>query len=776
MYKKTALSIFISLIIHHVIAQQNTLNGYVTEKGSKEQLIGTTIYIPKLQNGTTTNNYGFYSITLPKDSFDIVISMVGYQKKFYRIGLDKNITLNIELDPANELGEVLITNEKTNRITDNAQMSVIQIPVEQIKDIPAFMGEKDVLKVVQLMPGVQKGSEGNSGIYVRGGGSDQNLIILDDAPVYNAFHLFGFFSLFNGDALKSVELTKGGFPARYGGRLSSVLDMGMKEGNKQQFHAEAGIGLLSSRLTLEGPIVKNKSSFLISARRTYIDALIYPFLPKEEKFGYYFYDLNAKVNYDFGHKNKIYLSGYFGKDKFYGAINHDDEKDEFGLYWGNATATARWNHLYTNKLFSNTSFIFSNYNFNIFEDYSFDNKSYYNRLYSGIRDLTLKHDFDYALHQDHFIKAGIIIQQHHFTPSGLTVKNEAFPEDNKNRKITYDAIESGVYIEDNVRITSRWKANVGIRASSFIVKNKRYINPEPRVSTNYMLKEDLSIKASYAVMNQYIHLLSSTGAGLPTDLWVPSTDSIAPQHSEQVALGIAKEFLPRNLTLTVEAYYKKSKNIIAYKEGATFLNVDPVENDDDISWEDNVTSGQGWSYGAEVFLQRKSGKLTGWVGYTLSWTKLQFDELNFGKEYYARYDRRHDISVVAIYKINKGITLSATWVYGTGNAITLPKAEYDAPTHNPGHSTPDYGSNFIFATDFGEKNSFRMAAYHRADIGVQFYKKLKRCERTFELSFYNVYNRHNPYFYYIGGSNDKRVLKQVSLFPVLPSVSWTYKF
>jgi hypothetical protein len=770
---------FLCLFAGTVSAQQNrhTISGYVYEKNSREQLIGATIYIPKISNGTTTNTYGFYSITLPKDSFEVVISLVGYRKQYYRVYLDKDVHLDIQLESASEISEVVINAERTERSSDNSRMSMIDIPVEQIKEIPAFMGEKDVLKVIQLMPGVQKGSEGNAGLYVRGGGPDQNLIILDDAPVYNAFHLFGFFSLFNGDALKSVELTKGGFPARYGGRLSSVIDMNMKEGDKQQFHGEGGIGLISSRLTLEGPLVKNKSSFLVSGRRTYIDALIAPFMPQDEKGGYYFYDLNAKVNYDFGPKNKVYMSGYFGRDKFYGRTNYSStEKSEFGLFWGNGTGTLRWNHLYTNKLFSNTSLIYSKYAFNIYSDEKLNGETFNIRLYSGIRDFTLKHDFDYSVHPNHFIKAGIILQQHRFTPSGLTFKSSQPGDVNQDSEHTIDALESGIYVEDNMKLGSRTKINAGIRLSHFLVKGKSYINPEPRISANYSLKEDLSWKVSYAMMNQYIHLLSSTSIGLPTDLWVPTTNQVKPQRSEQVATGFAKDFLKSNLTLSVEGYYKKSSNVISYKEGASFLVIDVPGEDDQIEWEDNITQGQGWSYGMEFFLQRKKGKFSGWAGYTLSWTQLQFDELNLGKKYFARYDRRHDISLVGIYKIVEDVTFAATWVYGTGSAITLPRAEYVAPVHDPSQQPNNSQGDLV--SDYGEKNSFRMAAYHRLDLSFRFHKQLKRAERTIELSVYNVYNRKNAYFYYIGTSDtsDKRVLKQISLFPILPSISWTYKF
>jgi TonB dependent receptor/TonB-dependent Receptor Plug Domain/CarboxypepD_reg-like domain len=752
-----------------------TISGFIKEKGTKESLIGTTIVILNNNQAALSNNYGYYSISTTLDSINLLVSMVGYQKQLFKLKLSKDLDLDVDMESSNNLTEVLVTDQRMERISEEQQMSIMKVSIEQIQEIPALFGEKDVLKVLQLLPGVQKGSEGNSGLYVRGGGPDQNLIILDDAPVYNAFHLFGFFSLFNGDALKSVELTKGGFPARYGGRLSSVLEMNMKDGSKESMKGSVGIGLISSRFTLEGPLKKNKSSFLISARRTYIDALIYPFLPDESKGGYYFYDLNAKVNYDIDRKNKIYVSGYFGRDKFYARSTYGNSDNNFGLYWGNGTGTVRWNHVYSPKLFSNTSFIYSQYRFNTSISQKYNNEGYSIRLFSGIRDISLKHDFDYAWKENHLIKTGVFIQQHRFTPSAVTIKNDQFEAGNTNVRNNIDALESAVYIEDRAQYGARIKTNLGVRISHFFVDKKSYAAAEPRAGISYQLKEDMALKASYAYMRQYIHLLSGTGVGLPTDLWVPSTSKIPAQSSQQVAIGLAKDFIPKNYNISIEGYYKKMENVIAYKEGASFLQIDDVGSDEKITWEDNVTSGQGWSYGVEVLLKKSEGKFSGWVGYTLSWTQLQFDELNFGKKYYARYDRRHDISVVGIYKPREDLTFSATWVYGTGNAITLPRAEYLAQGHSPG------GSAYIqtmYVNDYDGKNNFRMEAYHRLDIGMQFHSKLKRSERIFELSVYNLYNRRNPYFYYVGykSNSSERVLKRVSLFPIMPSISWTYKF
>lgn len=780
------------LIVQLSFAQSQekfTISGYIKEKGSKELLAGVPIYIPEIKTGTTTNPFGFYSITLPAiDSITLVISYMGYSPAAKRFKLDKSISLDIDLEPsAKFMKEVEIVAEQGDKVSESTQMSQIDIPVQQIKDIPALAGEKDVLKVLQLMPGVQKGGEGSAGFYVRGGGADQNLIILDDAPVYNAFHLFGFFSLFNGDALKSVELTKGGFPARYGGRLSSVLDMRMKEGNKEKIQAECGIGLVSSRLTIEGPLAKNKSSFLVSGRRTYIDLLIAPVLAATDNGtgGYYFYDYNAKLNYDFGDRNKVFLSGYFGKDRFYFKEKWQQQTMSGSLGWGNATATARWNHLYNSKLFSNTSLIFSDYKFlTKAEDKSGTDLLYSLKYHSGIRDYGVKYDLDFHPSMQHYIRGGFMSTYHLFTIQALTVKDSYNSNENSSRTITTDGIESAVYLEDDYKIFPLLRINPGLRFSHFYTQGKNYFKLEPRLSASYNLKDDLAIKASYTDMNQYIHLISNTGVGLPTDLWVPATKNVGPQNSKQWAAGVAKDFLEHNFALSVEGYYKQMDHVLGFKEGASFLDVGSSPSQSQVesfNWEKKVTSGKGWSYGAEILAQRKSGKLSGWIGYTLSWTQFQFDSLNFGKKFYAKYDRRHDISVVGIYKLRKentdtgndGITLSATWVYGTGNAITLPVSSYVAPLHNL-HPHPSMG--YSEYSEYTAKNGFRMASYHRFDFGIQFHKTKKRGVRTWEFSIYNLYNRKNPYFYFIESTAKGNVLKQISLFPIIPSFSYNFKF
>lgn len=777
------LFFLLSLSFYTASAQgRYTISGFVYEQGTRETMLAVNVYAAGTTIGTVTNNYGFYSLTLPQGEWEITFSFVGYQTKSFKVTLDQRIELNVELESSLELAEVEVYGHQSNVSSRSAQTSVVELPIQQIKNIPALLGEKDALKVVQLMPGVQKGAEGSSGFYVRGGGPDQNLIILDDAPVYNAHHLFGFFSLFNGDAIKNIELTKGGFPARYGGRLSSVLDITMKDGNKQKFSGDAGIGLISSRLLLEGPIVKDKSSFLVTGRRTYLDLLLQPFLPEDVSGGAFFYDLNAKVNLEINPKNRIYLSSYMGRDKFYGGEDESGHSYSAGLFWDNAIATVRWNQVINHQLFSNLSLIFSNYRLKIYmkEKYFSDKMELSYR--SGIRDYGVKYDFSWLPLPAHTVRFGISSMWHEFTPSAVVYRDDFFNDFEQNIQSIY-SLETGLYAEDEIKIYDKGVVNLGARLISYNLFDGGSLKLEPRVSGSAYLTQDLSAKASYAQMNQHIHLLSSTGVGLPTDLWVPATKKIPAQESWQVATGLVKDITKYSTTVSIEGYYKKSDNVIAYRDGASFLLLDDPLGADEISWEDNVTSGQGWSYGLEFLVHRRTGKLSGWVGYTLSWTQLQFDELNKGEKFYARYDRRHDISVVGIYEYTPGITLSATWVYGTGNAINLPVGTYNTSPHYPGQPLiPMY----LWEVEAYEgKNTFRMAPYHRLDIGVQFHKKYDKYERTWEVSVYNAYNRHNPFFYQPGTDMEwnedgsityTKKLKQVVIFPIIPSVSWSIKF
>lgn len=773
-FRGKALIFLLLLIPSFAFAQQKTtISGRITEKGSGETLIGVNIYVPSLKTGTVSNAYGFYSITFTTSTeVEIVYSYVGFASQSLLVKPGETKEMNIVLSPSVELKEVVITDSVLNKVSDNSQMSNFQLPVEYVKEIPALLGEKDVFKALQLLPGVQKGNEGSSGLYVRGGGPDQNLIILDDATVYNANHLFGFFSLFNGDALKSIELIKGGFPARYGGRLSAVVDMNMKDGNREKLSGEGGIGVISSRLTLEGPVIKNKSSFLISGRRTYLDALMRPFMNKANgTFGYYFYDLNAKINYEFDKKNRLYLSGYFGRDKFHFTESYDlsssSSRFKAGLFWENATATFRWNHVFSNKLFSNASLIFSNYGLNIYEEEKYDDSRFSLDYSSGIRDLGLKYDFAFYPNTNHTIRYGLQSTWHRFKPSAVVLEITS-TDDFVSEISSIHTLENSLYIEDEWK-WNRWRGNIGIRAYDFIADSCHYISPEPRFAAGFMLTELSSIKASWTMMNQSVHLLSNTGMGLPTDLWVPSTKNLRPQRAWQAALGYARD-LPKGLALTIEGYYKKSDDVIGYREGASFLMINDPTDANQFSWEDNITVGQSWSYGGEFLLQKKTGKWTGWVGYTLSWTQLQFDELNSGKKFYAKYDRRHDISIVNMYKINDVFTLSCVWVFSSGNALNLPVETYDAV---PDYTTEGTDMYQFYTYYYGPKNSYRLKPYHRLDISLQHHQKREKSVHTWEVGIYNAYNRHNPYFYYVAGGDQ---LKQVSLFPLIPSFSYSIKF
>ena len=775
----------LSILLALNIAAQTpvyTISGTISDQASGEALIGATVYDYISGKGTTANNYGFYSLTLPSDSVRLRYSYVGFQNKIESLLLNANKSIDMEMSGLTELQGVEITATKDNDLIEKTQMSTIDVSMDKVRDLPVLMGERDVMKTIQLLPGVQSGSEGSSGIYVRGGGPDQNLILIDGVPVYNANHLFGFFSVFNTDAINSVKLIKGGFPAEYGGRLSSVVDIRMKEGNTKKIHGEGGIGLVASRLTLEGPIVKDKTSFMISGRRTYIDALTRPFIRAQGDVdgGYYFYDLNAKLNHKFSDRSRIYLSGYFGKDRFfakdsykYGSGNSLQE-DEFEarLQWGNGIGALRWNYIFNPKLFSNTTVTYSNYDFNIFNESSYkyvDNGNpieNYSRIeyLSGIQDWSGKVDFNYLPNPDHYIKFGGSYTYHTFNPGINRYREESqyAREDTSFGSSKIYANEFYVYAEDDFKISERLKINGGLHFSGFAVESKTYFSLQPRISGRYILTENTAIKASYASMAQYLHLLTNAGIGLPTDLWVPPTADIKPQKAHQVAAGVART-LKKGYQINIEGYYKKMDHLLEYKDGASFL-----LNAGD--WQNKVESGEGWSYGAEILFEKKTGKTTGWIGYTLSWTERQFENLNNGEKFPYRYDRRHDISVALTHKFNDRIDVGVVWVYGTGNAVTLPTERY----------RPAQGFNTNFYREIGfieSRNNYRMPSYHRLDIGVNLHKETKYGSRTWSFGLYNAYSRQNPFFLYF--SNDafgNTRLTQLSIFPIIPSFSYNFKF
>ncbi len=800
-----------------------TLSGYVKEEATGEFSIAASIYLKKKgvedrRIGATTNQYGFYSITLEKGTYQLFVSYIGFEDFSKEIFLDKDIRLNIAIKEKGVVGkEVEILGEKPDQNIKSTDMGVNHIDIEKIKQLPAFMGEVDILKTIQLLPGVQSAGEGNSGFYVRGGGPDQNLVLLDEAIVYNTGHLFGFFSIFNGDAIRNVELIKGNMPAQYGGRLSSVLDVSMKEGNSQKFHCDGGIGLISSRLTLEGPIKKDTSSFMISARRTYIDVLTRPFISEAYKgSGYFFYDLNAKVNYRISDKDRLFVSGYFGRDVFSYSNNRDFGSGfKVNIPWGNATTTLRWNHLMNQKLFVNTSAIFSDYKF----EFGATQSQFEFRLYSGIRDFNGKVDFSYFPSEKHKIKFGTNYVYHVFTPSHASAKSGNV-DFNVGGIVRLYAHEAAFYFSDDFDVSARIKISAGLRYSYFrqvgpfkrFVKSNignrivdtilyktgdkitEYGGPEPRLSMRIELNKQSSLKFGFSQNYQYVHLASISSVSLPTDVWMPSTSIIQPQFSTQYAAGYFRNFNDNNYEASVEVYYKDMRHLLDYKEGSL-----PDDNVND-NVDNAFTFGKGWSYGAEFFLKKRMGKFNGWIGYTICKTWRQFDSINSGNKFLAKYDRRHDVSVALAYDLNKSWSFGSVFVFATGNNATLPVSWYLLE----GHMVPEYG----------DRNSYRIRSYHRLDLSVTYTpNKEKRIARrkqkwdesmkqkgvntnemkvpsswkskvqsSWNFSIYNAYNRHNPFFIYFqndgnifdGSLNVKAM--QVSLFPILPSITWNFKF
>ncbi len=802
--KNVMWAIILFLCANGITAQEKfTISGYALDKDSGEGLIAANVIDLKTGKGTVTNTYGFYSLTLPKDSVILAVSYIGFETQIVPIDLNEDKNIDLSLSFANSMQAVEIVAEKAETIEEKTQMSTIKVPVTQLKKLPSLLGETDILKALQLLPGVQSGGEGQSGFYVRGGSPDQNLILLDGVPVYNASHLFGFFSVFNADAIKDVTLVKGGFPARYGGRLSSVLDISMKEGNIKSYHGSGTIGLVASKFAFEGPIVKDKAAFIVSGRRTYIDQLARPVISRSLKrnnssgsLGYYFYDLNAKINWKISSKDRVFLSAYLGDDQFHSDINTTDEVSEsrkqqerikIGLGWGNLTSSLRWNHLWTDKLFSNTSITYSNYTLNSengFENSTLIDNTKANALNvgfgykSGIEDVTAKVNFDYIPSPNQFVRFGGNVTRHQFTPG---TQNTIFQIEEAGVKLldidstfgqkNVEAYETAVFIEDDIELTSRLKANIGLHYSGFHVNNKAFHSIQPRLAARYLFNNNMSAKASFATMQQNIQFLSNENIGLPWDQWLPTTKKIIPQTSWQVAAGLAKTFKGK-FEVSLEGYYKEMKNVSSYVEGATIFSNKP--------WEEQVTQGDGRSYGGELFIQKKSGKFTGWIGYTLSWSERKFSDKNFGEWYPYKFDRRHDISLVGIYELNDHWNFSATWVYGTGNTFTFPVSQ-SFQVINDGLNSYINPINNI-----SERNNYRLAPFHRLDVNVDYMWGKKSWEHKISVGAYNAYNRRNPFFLnpttktvidpVTSEPVNKTVLKQYSLFRLIPSISYSFKF
>jgi outer membrane receptor for ferrienterochelin and colicin len=790
--KHFTLSLFLLFCSTAVLAQTRgtyTINGFVTDEATGEKLINAYVFDKVSQQGTTTNAYGFYSMTLPKDSVALQVSYVGYAPYLKGSFLNRRTVteMDVMLIQDNILEEVEVIGSISGEVQERTQMSSVNLDIKTVKNLPVLLGETDLLKVIQLLPGVQSGTEGTSGFYVRGGGPDQNLILIDGVPVYNVSHLFGFFSVFNADAINNVQLIKGGFPAEYGGRLSSVLDVRMKEGNMKEWKAEGSVGVISSKLTVEGPLWKDRTSMIVSGRRTYLDVLTQPIILANNpngSGGYYFYDFNAKVNHKINRNNQLYLSFYNGLDEAYIRYNDSYENSGFrnqtlsdnSLNWGNRIATARWNWIVTPKLFSNVTATYSRYRFltdlNLEENQTdlttmiTTNNRFAVTYLSEIVDKGARWDFDYAPSPNHAIKFGASYTQHAYEPGVNTItftsgSNSLDTNFGSFPKVADDYV---AYFQDDWKIGDRLRVNMGVHFNGFSVDEVNYQSLQPRLSARYLLSEKSSIKWSYVQMAQYMHLLSNQTIGLPTDLWVPVTENIRPQEAWQTALGYAHN-LGEGWELTLEGYYKDMQNLIEYKDGASFL----FGFQD---WQEKVTSGRGWAYGMEFLLEKKSGRTTGWLGYTLAKTMRQFDEINFGNPYPYTYDRRHDVSLTMSHQFNEAWSGGLVWVYGTGRATTLPTRTYyarpDGNSWEPWYYTIDQVSG---------RNNFREPAYHRLDLSVTHTKQKKWGEASWQFGVYNAYNRINIFFMDFGSDdNGNRVLKGYGLFPMIPSVSYAFKF
>ncbi|UYZ64991.1 TonB-dependent receptor [Hymenobacter weizhouensis] len=756
---------------------QHQLNGVVRVSGSGEVLPGATVTVPALQAGATTDEKGAYTLQLPAGRHQVVVSFIGYDTQTRELNLTRDQRLNFQLVASgNQLGEVLVEGRGSlQEKLQTPQMSVERLTAREAKLLPALFGEVDLLKTLQLKPGVQNGGEGTSGLFVRGGSADQNLVLLDDALVYNPSHLFGLFSVFNPDAVQSVDLYKGGFPAQYGGRLSSVVDVKMRPGNAEKLTTSGGLGLISSRLTVEGPIVKNKGAFLVSGRRTYFDIFtrqINRLNNDDPEFDpipdYYFYDLNAKANYKLGAKDELFLSGYLGNDVF--GFNSQNGFN-FDFSWGNKVGALRWNHVFNRKLFLNTTASVTSYKYSItnkLDQFSFS-------LASDIRDLTLRTDLDYLPNDRHTLKFGATATSHRFGTGRL----QAGSEDGRlgfGSDISYRGEEAALYASDNFRPTEKWQLEYGLRLSGFRSGSQdQYAGLEPRAGVRYSLTPNLTLKSSYALMYQYVHLVTNSGASLPTDVWYPSRGSVRPQRSQQVATGASWLFGDGRFLLTNEVYYKWAQRQIDFRDGAQLF----VNEDLDAEF----LFGRGWAYGNELYLEKKQGRTTGWVGYTLSWTKRRFPPqrgtsgINNGETFFPNYDRRHNLTVVLLHNLNERVQLTGSFVYTSGQATTLPLGRFlfqDVFGEEPG-AVPIYP----------QRNTYRLAPYHRFDLGVVWKLRPNRWIPESDLTFsaYNAYNRRNPYFVYFDQLRDPQTdqitgyrARQVSLFPVIPSVTYNFKF
>lgn len=754
-------------ITHQIKAQEiTTVNGTVKDKLTGESIIGAVIKIEQLANVVVTSNeYGFYAISLPKGKYDLRISFVGYEEKRIPILLNAPLITNVFLESKNQLAEVVVSSKRKDDNLTKAQIGTETLNMQSISKVPVIFGEKDVLKTIQLLPGVKSAGEGNSGFYVRGGAADQNLILLDEAPVYNASHLLGFFSTFNSDAIKDATLIKGNGPAQYGGRLSSVLDVKMKDGNNKNYTVNGGLGLISSRLSIEGPIQEDKSSFILSGRRTYADV----FLKASEKFKdniLYFYDLNAKANYKIDDKNRIYFSGYFGQDEL-------GLGSSFRINWGNKTGTIRWNRIVNNKLFLNTSFIYSDYSYNV----GLKNGETNFNVNSNIKDVNLKQDYTYYLNPKNTIRFGFNSILHTITPSVFsgTVNNNI-------NKVGRNGLENALYFNNNFKANQQLTFDYGLRISAYSImggdqyniynnnaitqsillqKNefgKTYMNAEPRFTSNYRINDLSSFKIAYARNVQHLHLLSNATAASPSDQWIGNSYNIKPELADQTSIGYARNFKNNTYELGAELYYKAMQNQLDYKDGTNINTIADVES--------ALLYGVGRAYGFEFLVKKKIGFFSGWISYTLSKTERKIDGINEGNWYNAKQDRTHDVSIVTILELNSKWTISGVFVYSTGNAVTFPTGKYAL------------GEQTIY--QYANRNANRMPDYHRLDLSATYENKNKKKNiGSWNFSLYNVYGRENAYqitFQDDPSDNSKTQIIQTALFRWVPSITYNFKF
>lgn len=799
LFKRHLLFIFFFLliqlsVIQSVFAQKVTLSGILKDVDNGETVMGGYVILTNVNNasdpkGAVTNQAGFYSLTVEKGSYLLKISALGYENVLDTLKLYSNTVRNVELHTNPILAdEVVVRGEREDHNVSSIDVGRMEMSIESIKALPALFGEADVIKAIQLLPGVQSGGEGNSGYYVRGGGADQNLVLLDEATVYNASHLLGFFSVFNANAVKNVEIIKSGMPAQYGERISSVLDVHQKEGNMKKYEVDGGIGLIFSNLTVQGPIKKDKASFIVSGRRTYIDILMQPFLKKDSPMkgvDFYFYDLNAKVNWIINDKHRLYLGGYYGKDVY--GFKSSSGSIKAALNWANAAASLRWNYIIASNLFLNTSLTFSDYDFTT--DMGMDVYSF--SLRSGVRDYGLKSELTYLPGIPHTFKFGIHYTFHRFNPNTYAIEAGEGNSFALPTSTSYYAHQLAIYVNDEFDLAKWLKINLGFRYSHFehvggftryvlddygnavdsIVYKpgeiiKQYNHVEPRFSARFLVNSKFSIKTSFTLNYQYLHQISMSSISLPTDVWMPSTDLTKPQQGLQTSLGFYYNFNKNMFESYIDFYYKKMNHLAEYKDGMDLTAV--TVNPDQL-----YVYGDGYSWGAEFFLKKTRGRFNGFIGYTLSFTKRRFEDLNHGEPFYAKYDRRHDVSINLVYEIIKNkLSVSAVWVFSSGNTMTIPTGLYF------------FGGTII--AEYSDRNGYRMPPYHRLDLSLDWtIVKKKRFETGLNFAVYNVYNRKNPFYIFIEtsttnnpetGLNITAQAKQMSLFPILPSISWNFKF